>query len=508
MPMSSLAGSSFHRLRTLLDIYSTRLASRLAVLLIFGLGVVLLAGSSVTGSGTAAIPFLLLVWANHERFLGTVSELLGRRPWLLVGLPMLVLAAVLIRFRPGAVDDLLRHIAVAYWPGGYRDMYVHTSLPPVSMYPSFDWLVGRMARAIGAVETMWAVQATAAAGFVAAFVGASRRTLAGSREPWVWTTGVLVLVLGVMIGRLMLGRPEIFLAIWTLAAVVATSPARVVGWTVAGMVLGTAYWLTPIYFPAVLLLPVGWRLRLGAFAALAFGWFVTWLWLGAGDPLAVLRWTLEAVANRDPEITVSENISIVNLLFWPWMLPLVALAVWAYRVPGADRTLLLVAAWFALSNQARYGSIVAPLLALFVLSAIRQREPVIRPLHRVAVLAAALALMQAVPMTVDRYDALPKFELPSGAVVLTAFDESTYSTLFHNPGTVRVAPAFEVGALDRRVQRLYLEMKNGSLDCRTARSFGFTHVIERYVTGAPPRCAVLVSTQGPWRLWAMDKDSP
>jgi len=175
MPRTRIDG-----LLSLLDIYSPRPAARIAVLLTMAVGAVLLARGAATGSAIGALPFLLLVWANRERFLATVEDLLARHPWLVPGVPLLVCAAKLAMDPPAASDDLLRHIASAFWPGAYADMYVHSALPPVSLYPSFDALAAGLARLVGPLPAMWTLQALACAGFLFVFLAAARRLTAGN----------------------------------------------------------------------------------------------------------------------------------------------------------------------------------------------------------------------------------------------------------------------------------------------------------------------------------------
>ena len=96
---------------------------------------------------------------------------------------------------------------------------------------------------------------------------------------------------------------------------------------------------------------------------------------------------------------------------------------------------------------------------------------------------------------------LPRFRLPAGAVVLTGFREPTYSTLFANPGTVRVAPAMEIGWLEPGLQRVVANLGRGELDCDSLRLYAFSHLIESTLSGSTPTCLSLEATQGPWRLW-------
>ncbi|TXL66069.1 hypothetical protein [Zeimonas arvi] len=489
------------RLRSLFDMYSPSPVSRVVVLVTMALGVVLLAGAVSTGSGIGALPFLLLVWANHERFLATLDGLFERHGWFVLAVPLGVFVAKMLMVPPTASDDLLRHIASAFWPGGYADMYVHTALPPVELYPAFDWFVGGLARSLGPAPTMWLMQALAFGAFVWVFVAAARRLLGGHPAASVLTLVALVLVLEIMAGRLMLARPEIFMTTWALAGLLVSGRVGLAAWLATGLASGSAYWLAPLYFPAVLLIAASWRARLGVLAFLLAGWATLWGLMTGGAIVDAALWTFAQVANRIPGMAVSENMSIVNVLLAPQMLALALGSAWAATRATADNRLLWLALYFLLSNQARYGGIVAPLFALHLLSALRTAAVPLSAPWRSVVVAMATVSLSLLSNGIPRYQMLPRFDLPEGSVVLTGFSEATYSTLFVNPGKVKVAPAFEIGAASARVQELVQGLSQGRLDCGTLNGLAFTHLIENTLTGASLPCLTLDATQAGWRLW-------
>lgn len=489
------------RLRSLFDMYSPSPVSRVVVLATMALGVVLLAGAVSTGSGIGALPFLLLVWANHERFLATLDGLFERHGWFVLAVPLGVFVAKMLMVPPTASDDLLRHIASAFWPGGYADMYVHTALPPVELYPAFDWFVGGLARSLGPAPTMWLMQALAFGTFVWVFVAAARCLLDGHPAASVLALVALVLVLEIMWQRLMLARPEIFMTSWVLAALLVRGRIGLFAWVVAGLGLSSAYWLAPLYFPIAFLLSVSWRARISNFALLTTGWAAIWFFMTGGAVVDGIYWTFSQVANRIPGMVVLENVSIFNVLLVPQMLALAFGSAWAFRRPAAKDGLLWLGIYFMLSNQARYGGIVAPLLALHLLSALRVIPiPLPMPLRPVVVALAAVSLAM-MSNEIPRYEGLPKFVVPEASVVLTGFSEATYSTLFVNPGAVRVAPGFEIGASTVPVQELVQGLIHGKLDCASLDGLGFTHLIENTLSAAALPCLSLEATQAGWRLW-------
>jgi len=494
------------RLRFLLDIYSPNPISRSTVLATMAIGVYLLGRGVATGTAIGAVPFLLLLWANHQRFLATVEDLLARHAWLVLAVPLAVFVSKFITAPPTASDDLLRHIVSAFWPGGYADMYVYTALPPVELYPTFDWLAGGLGILIGPVRAMWTIQALAVIGFVAVFVLAARRLLDGNLMSAVLALVALLLVLQIMGSRLFLARPEIFMTIWVFAALLVNTGWGIAVWCAAGLALGSGYWLAALYFPAAVLLPFGIRRRFLVFGMMTLSWTAMWWWLTDGRLVQAIAWTLEQVANRVPGITISENTGILNVLLMPQFLLLAIGSTWAASQPGVNNRLLLLAGYFLLSNQARYGGVIAPLFALHALSALARQPLRWPPVSRSVAVAVGAAALSLLSNDVPRYGQLPRFVLPEGAVVLTGLSGASYGTTFANPGRVRVAPAFEIGALAPDLQRIVRDLDQGELDCGALRRFAdFTHLIEPSLFGAVRPCLRLEETRQGWRLWRIER---
>lgn len=488
-------------LHRFLDIYSPSPIARSLVLLLFAGAVVLLANNSPS----AAIPILLLVWVNRDRFLATVAALLDRRAWLVVALPLLVVVARSAWPLPAAPDDLLRHIAVAFWEGGYPAMYTGTDFPAAGLYPLFDAAVGALARASSAPVAMWITQAGALALFAWVLVRGASACVAGHPNAPYLVSAALICTLGATLPRIAMARPEMFVAIWALAACLVRTPRQTLVWVGAGALMNAAYWLSPVYFPAVILMHRPLRVRVWSFVALSACWVAVWLWIAGAELLATMRWQFMSMTGWVAGISVGENLSIVNALglitFWPLLLG----AVWIASLRSGRTGFLWLALWFALSNQIRYVGVIAPLLALFVLSGLPRRDFLPGAQARLAAFASAVVLAASAMLPLHRYAELPSFTLPEGAVVFTHFDEATYSLPFHNLGRISVAPSFALGALDTTLQQAVRDLIAGRLDCETLLRARFTHVVERTLRGAPPACAELLEAQGKWRLWALDR---
>lgn len=494
-------------LRRFLSIYGDAPLRNAGAIAVFACGIVLL----LRLSPLALLPFLVLVWANAGRLALRVHALLKAAPWLLPAVPAAAIVARLAIEPPAASDDLLRHIAVAFWPGGYADMYVHTGLPPHPLYPAFDGLLGWIARRIGPPATMWLAQAAAFAAYSLALIGAGLRVLADEEDRWYWVTAGWLLLCSLLALRISLARPEMFMAAWAIAAVIPRRPSGIAAWVLGGLLLGASYWLAPVYYAAALLLNASLRTRLLVALLLGGAWLVLWWWLTAGELPSSLAWTLQAVRDRIPGISIGENTSIFAMVGAPEFVLLAIGAAWAVLNRSAAPRYLALAGFFMLANQVRYANVIAPMLLLSWfgwIAAGRLRLPaadgpapgsVLRPLLAAGLLFFALGIPAGVP----KLDGLARFALPQGAVVLGGDLVPLYSALFHNPGRIRVSPAFEVGAARPEVQQAILDLPEGRLDCEAVIALGFTHLIERSYRGAPAPCMHIVAVRQGWRLWRL-----
>ncbi|GAA4411490.1 hypothetical protein [Quisquiliibacterium transsilvanicum] len=493
--------------RRLLSIYEDAPYRNAGAILVFVCGLVLLARLSPL----AMLPFLVLVWANADRLALRVDSLLGAAPWLLVAIPAAAILARLVLQPPAASDDLLRHIASAFWPRGYQDMYVHTALPPHPLYPGFDGLLGYLAQRIGLPATMWLAQAAAFACYSFAVIGAGLRVLSGREDRWFWVAAGWLLLCSLLALRLSLARPEVFMAAWAISAVIPRSRGGIALWVVIGVALGSAYWLAPIYYTAALLLQTSLRARLAIAAALGTAWALLWLWLTGGELVATFVWPLEAVGRRIPELSVGENVSIFAMVSAPEFVLLAAGAAWAIGKGAAEPRFVLLAGFFLLSNQIRYANVVAAMFMLCALGLIAaaKGEELLRSRTqsgaklRSVVAAVLLLCALSIPPQVPKWADQVRFQLPPGSVVLAGNMPPMYSMLFHNPGRIRISPGFELGAARPEVQRAILDLGSGRLDCVAVLALGFTHLVENSFAGVPASCMRLEATQNTWRLWRL-----
>jgi hypothetical protein len=480
-----------------LDLYSDAWPAQLTVVALIVAG----GAAMILGRLEGVFPFLLLVVANRDRFLARMADRFRRRPWLVIALPLAGWTLPLLGNPPMPLDDLLRHVAQGAWPGGYAAMYVGSSLPPGELYPTFDALAGALGRGLGPTAAVHVLQGALVAAFVGVFTAAAHRLVPPGEDRAYWIAAAVIAALSVVGVRLVLGRPEMFLSVWAIAALLPAGPAGIAAWVASGLLLSTGYWLAPVYFVSALLLPLRLGARLLVLAGMGAAWLAAWPALAGATPWEQLAWLRLVLAQRLPGIEVGENAPMVMLAALPVFVAVSGLTAACVLGRRGDRRLVLLALWFCLPNQARYVGIVAPLLLLYLLGSIgtlRLRWP---PALRVGAVCLGLFVAAHSVDDLPRIDKLPRFELPADAVVLTAFSEATYGVPFFNPGRVKVAPAFEVGAAEPWLQQVVADVAGGLLPCEAIAVRGFTHVVERTLGGSAPACVEIVATQGPWRLW-------
>ncbi|UCE30172.1 MAG: hypothetical protein JSW68_08695 [Burkholderiales bacterium] len=492
--------SGFHwvgRVAGLFDMYSQARAARLTVAAAILAGGALLAFGRVEG----AIPFIVLIAASHERFFERMADRFSRRPWLLFTPALVIMAVQLAYPAPAAIDDLLRHIASGFYPGGYRDMYVYSNLPQAGLYPAFDWMAGGLGRLLQPLPALWTIQGLAWSSFVVVFLLAAHRVLPAGEDRAFWLLGALVLVVSALVVRLSLARPEIFMTVWALTALLARGRLGIALWCATGLLMGTGYWLAPLYFVTAVLLPGALRTRLACGAVLTAAWVLGWQAVTGVWPWQNLQWLWDVMRARDARFNVGENMSVINLLAMPEMLVLIVPAIWTLARRGGNGWLLALAVFYALSNQARYVGMIAPLLALYILSALTETRLPWRPPTRFVALIASMVLTVDAMTYVPRLDQLPRLGLPDGAVMLSGFNSAAFAAPFFNPGTVRLSPPMEVGAAEPWVQQIIGDLHDGRFDCKSVEGRAFTHLVEFSLRGSPPPCLELVETDGGWRLW-------
>lgn len=453
------------------------------------------------------------VWVRAD-----LHNTFGRdNPRILVTL-FVAIAVSLVSAHPWPGDDLLRDMVAWHYSYDYRNMFAYSpGIPTYDMYIGFDVVTGWVYRHFpwGSHQSgTFVVQCCATIAYLAAVTHAVIKRARSSDDKWFLTAALLVAVLlAGSANRLMLARPEIFLAAWAICATAIESRKGLLIWTAGGALLLTSYWMALAYLPLVATAkrPL-WERGLAALTLLKLN-LVFWIayshgaWLGTGE---LLR---HSVATR--LVPIGEDMPIALMLFSvpvDILLLSLAAATWhrfSHTQPDSERRRLFwelailagIIIWFLLPNMIRYADIVGPLLAI----ALATIWPVQSPLPWTA-LARGMVLLTATLLGFGLFQASDQTDTvllqdPPTHVVLTPFGPPMYRLIFSNPGVV-VAPAMEVGFSTVPVQHLTVDLNNGTLDCSALTRLKFTDVLEDSLKSIPP-CATLEDISHTLRLWKL-----
>ncbi len=449
--------------------------------------------------------FVALFWHEYEALkAGARNVLLQRSSWLMVVVPVVLFFSIAVLKQPAAYDDLLRNIVVWHYGYDYRKMFPDTGIYSWSLWYGFDRLLGLIGPYLEPKFVMWLVQGTAAVAMLVVLYAAGNRCIEDREDKIYWIAVFVWLAFVISLSRIALGRPEIFMSIWLLAAVIPRRPIHILWWAACGFVFSTGYWLAFLYFPAVILLRTSLRTKIAIGVAFLIFHLIFWNWVSDGEYLGSLLWLKHVLANeiKDEGVVVSENVSILSGFLDPLFAALFFIAVvGTLTARQKPWPLVLIVIYFFLSNQDRYIGTVAPLLAVLAWLVWKDRLPPLSAAARGTVFGLIVTVIYYSAFSLKGMSGLPLFKLPNEAKVLTAFGPATYSVVFSNPGTVQTAPAFAVGASPKEVQRLSIGISKGVIDCVRAKRWGYSHIIENTLKGQSPTCLSLVATQDEWRLW-------
>ncbi len=421
--------------------------------------------------------------------------------WFALFIPLAIFAGMAIWIRPIASDDLLRDIIVGhYYNFDYSALYPISSIPVVNMWYGFDHALAWLCQYLPKLWVMWTVQSIAFASMVVVVALIAKRLLKDYPDQAFWVGIVVTSAIALSEFRLFLGRPEIFLSIWAVAALLVRSNREAVLWVLVGLLMTTCYWLAFLYFVAAAMFLTSRRTRLIAFSILMIWHSTFWFGMYGAEYWKAFTWLYHVLNNQVAE--VGENLSLVIYLKQPIFVIAAALCLYGLRISNSPRLLPLVAVmiFFIGSNQVRYIGVIGPLMILLALNLWLHRLPRLTNSIKVTASASCVAVMCFSASHIASVDDSPKFQLPEHARVLTAFSHATYAVPFFSPG-VQAEPSFAIGAAPKDVQTLSFNIAQGKeVDCEILHKHGFTHVVEKTMV-AVPECMALISVHKEWRLW-------
>lgn len=436
--------------------------------------------------------------------------------WIPLAFFAVMVGAHLIQNAPYPQDDLLRNVVAYAWGYDYRALYAFSpGLPEFDPYIGFDWLLGGVAKALGAHAAVLVSQLVGTVAFLAVLIAPLRRRPDFAfHVSWVLMASLATFIISRLIGA----RPEVFITVWCLAAA-SLSPRR---WLVLGLLLAPFYWLAPMYACGAFLLRVTWLQRIFYSVAAFSGTTAFWVAYAGKEWAAQLRKLPGMAALRPEPIEEAEPVAklLTYLGTWPLVLALalaggLLLVRWV-RSPhrrGFDVLAKLrerapapawwvVAGTFLVIGSTRHILVIGPALLLW---AATQRWSA-ATLNRYSALAlfgvvtATLACHQIVDTREDR----AAFKVPTGSLVLTGYTRAVFMMPHYNPGTVQVIPSIEPAWDAEPEKALALAAQKGTLSCEQVATRPITHVVTREKIDLAGPCFVLDQEFPRWKLWRVN----
>ncbi|AUR52043.1 hypothetical protein [Aquella oligotrophica] len=457
---------------------------------------------------------------------------------LLIYLAMIILVFAINM--PYPEDDLLRDIVAGDYGYNYANLYIHAPLmASYNQYIFFDIILHYMSHLIGRIATAHTFQIICMLGYLVPLLIMSYRLLKARNDRYYLMTLLMILALNnSALLRIVLARPEMLYSCWILIGLAVKDYARLkLVWYMGGFLLIPCYWLSFLYVPAIFVVfnsrisKIILSLLFILATAIFWQWYSNYQWLPSIFELKLL------LKNRIPQI--GENKSIVLLLFHP--LTACALVFYLYLIrdrigqaiswlmnfkykPNVrtklkygilvnhvinymNRTLFsnsptaiicLLLAYFTSLHMIRYAAIITGLFVILFVRELAKSEQ----LQINTNLARSIVLMLVIfmPLQVDCYTSIPKFNLPANSIALTT-NLANYFVPFTSTAKIKVAPCMEIGANDRQVQQMLEDIDvKGTLDCKQLKKFGFTHVVEKNLK-VVPECLAIYQIQPGWRVW-------
>lgn len=473
---------------------------------------VVLAGLALISPGLALLG-LAGLWLSGE-VKPTVDYYLqpfSRDRFLWLGVPISLVVALFMARHPFPTDDLLRDMTAWAWHYDYhRVFWGSPRVPAYDQYYYFDrvagWVYQHLPRhlaplffqAIALVGMLWAT---------GAMLGQSlkqnplRWSLVALALFWLLDTPVLI--------RIIAGRPEIFWAVWTMAAI-SMRGKRFWVWLAAGILLTPTYWLAGAYSAAFWLLPNR-SVRFRFLGAILFGLWTCLFWQlsshGAWWPNfsnlgAMIQHRLYPVAEDNG---LSVFLQIPSLILLPALLVLLP---WNGRRTSFSTWAVLL--WFCLPGMIRYVDVLFPLALKILADGLdpewlsQSKSEFLKRARAVQFLFLFCASWALIPIDNPVLLKVPG-TLGNPSRVLAPFGPKVYDLLYANPGTVRLAPAMDPGMTHKYLQ--FLAQNFDKANCPLI----WASKAQYLVTGQtlkPSACIRLLEVDKGWALWKVGRFSP
>lgn len=396
-------------------------------------------------------------------------------------------------------DDALRHAVAHRFGFDYNQIYLEMEwMPRQSMWIGYEWILGHLDSLVGlnaALQTMRMVMA----GFFIATVYSAFKKILPREDQQNAVFLLLVVAVGLAIGRLYLARPEFLAMTWALSAYVL--PWR--AWVCLGLCIQPGYYFTFLYIPAIVLLDTSWKNKIVAGCTIFAGASVFWLSYAGIDWLKFIQASFAWLSLREG-VQVLENLSVTRYLdAYTGLAAAVCVIIGFGRDWARYAGLLVFSTFFLLPNQARYiPTLAVPLI--FVVAMILEERGKGKFSFAFTAICAVFFTHVTGRMIFDYANAssMPDFKmLPSHAKVLAMPDQSMYWLVATRYSDIKIAPAMEFGVNKKETKLLSKQLQGAEpVDCEMlARSpYGYAISSRLY---RPVPCLRYMETSKAWQLW-------
>jgi hypothetical protein len=436
-----------------------------------------------------------------------------------------IVALILIIFglrSPFPSDDLLRDVIIGNYGFNYNNLYMYApNLTTYNQYIGFDKLLFVLAKHIGRISTIRVVQIICLLGYIHALILIFSKLLV-NRQDKIELVGLLVtytMITPIML-RITLGRPEVIFTIWALYGVACSlyeNRIANVAWLFVGICLMPFYWLGFLYLPVVCMLHKRLHVKILLFICMLGLNVYIWQELSNYQWLSSLLLWVKNISNRLPDAGVNENITIITMLLIPqagialfilscefkkkialWPRREIFIKIYKYQYSY----ILLICLMFCIPNMMRYIDIIFPLIMVIVVDQFKDvKFSLNTPISKSFTLLLSIYFILMAQLS--PISSPPKFNLPEGARVLASFDGANYYLPFFSKGNIKVAPSMEIGANDRGVQQLIVDIqKTKIINCAKLKKYNFNYLVEKSLE-VVPNCLKLEQVQGGYRLWTI-----
>lgn len=453
----------------------------------------------------------------------------------LIWLPVIYLAMIAIIFAinmPMPQDDLLRDIVAGDYGYDYANLYTFAPLmAKYNQYIAFDMLLHYLTQFMSRTNVAHTIQIACYMLFIIPSTLLFAKILKLSKDKYVLLTILLITLLNnFTMLRLVLARPEMIFTCWIVWGILIKITNNIrykFIWLIIGFCLVPTYWLAFFYTPAIFFIMDKKRNKI--IMSLFFIcancifwqyyshniWFQSFLDLPTlyhnriavvGENKSIFMWFLTPITSITAVLYGysyrNEINNILNELFIDRNYKILNIRSIIKFIFNNDLTsiCIMLILCFASLNMIRYSALISVLFC--ILCALRMQKEVKQLPGYVKYIALCLAIFM--PLSVDCYTTIPKFNLPANSIVLGT-NQSNYYVPFYSP-EIKIAPAMEIGANTSDIQLIMKSIDiDGTVSCAELQRHKFNFVVERNLTTIPS-CLKIYQIQHGWRAWKVIYD--